>query len=136
MSKRLRNNLLKYGITGVVCLGLAAVYCVLRDVTNLPRVDQYRTLCDAFTIPGVLALCVGLLLWVSNDGFFYGLGYCLDVTRKALIPGGRRKIEKYYDYVQRHRDKKITGFGFLYICGGVCMAIAIVFLMLFYGIYQ
>jgi len=136
VSKRLRNNLLKYGITGFACLGLAVVYCVLRDVTHLPRVDQYRTLCDAFTIPGVLALCVGLLLWVSNDGFFYGLGYCLDVTRKALIPGGRRKIEKYYDYVQRHRDKKITGFGFLYICGGVCMVIAVVFLVLFYGIYQ
>ena len=135
MSEGLKTNLLKYGITGTVCLGLAALYCGLRDFGDMTLVEKYRVLCDGFTIPGLVALCVGALLWVSNDGFFYGLGYCLDVARKALLPGGRRKMEKYYDYVERHRQKKLTGYGFLFICGGVCMAIAIVFLVLFYRIY-
>ena len=135
MSERLKTNLLKYGITGAVCLGLAALYCVLRDFGGMSVVEKYRALCDGFTIPGLIALCVGALLWVGNDGFFYGLGYCLDVARKALLPGGRRKMERYYDYVERHRQKKVTGYGFLFVCGGACMAIAIIFLALFYRLY-
>lgn len=131
----MKAKLLKYGITGAVCLGLAALYCGLRDFPAMTAAEKYRTLCDGFTIPGLMLLCVGALLWVSNDGFFYGLGYCLSVARKALIPGGRRKMEKYYDYVQRHSQKKITGYGFLFVCGGVCMAIAIIFLVLFYRVY-
>ena len=135
MSKKVQTRLLKYGITGGICLCLVAIYCVARDFSGLELVEKYRTLCDAFTIPGVLSLCVGVLIWASNDGIFYGLGYCLDVARKALIPGGRWKMEKYYDYVMRHREKAITGYGFLFICGIVCMAVAIVFLVLFYRIY-
>ena len=134
MSEGLRKNLLKYGICGGVCLALAVFYCAVRDFGQMKPVEMYRTLCDAFTVPGVLCLCVGGLLWVSNEGAFHGLGYCLDVTRKALIPGGRQKMEKYYDYVMRHKEKKIKGFGFLFLCGGVCMAIAIVFMILFYNV--
>ena len=136
MSERLRNNLLKYGITGVVCIAIAALYCGLRDFSQLDLVNKYRTLCDAFTIPGLVSICVGILLWASNDGAFYGLGYCLDVAWKALLPGGRKKIEKYYDYVTRHKEKQVTGFGFLYVTGGVCLAIAAVCMVLFYRIYQ
>ncbi len=131
----MKGRLLKHGITGGVCIALGTVYCILRDVGHATGAERYRILCDAFTLPGLLALCLGVLLWVSNDGFFYGLGYCLDVARKALIPGGRRKMEKYYDYVERHRQKKVTGFGFLFVWGGVCMAAALVFLALFYRIY-
>lgn len=135
MSKRLRNGLLKYGITAVVCGAFAVFYCSVRDFSQMETVERYRTLCDAFTVPGLLALCVGTLLWVSNDGLFYGIGYCLEVTWRALIPGGRRKMERYYDYVQRKKGKKITGFGFLFVCGGVCMGIALIFMVLFYRIY-
>ena len=131
----MKKNLLKYGITGGICLGMAALYCGLRDFGGMSLVERYRTLCDGFTIPGLVALCVGALLWVGNDGFFYGLGYCLDVARKSLLPGGRRKMEKYGDYVERHRQKKLTGYGFLFVCGGACMAIAMVFLALFYSMY-
>ena len=115
MSENVRKNLLKYGITAGVCIAVAVLFCAVRDFGQMSQVVRYRTLCDAFTVPGLLAICVGALLWVSNEGFFYGLGYCLDVTRKALIPGGRKKIERYYDYVQRHNQKKITGYGFLFV---------------------
>ena len=135
MSKNVQTRLLKYGITGGICLCLAVLYCVVRDFNQLTLAEKYRTLCDAFTIPGLLSLCVGVLLWASNDGVFYGLGYCLNVARKALIPGGRRKMEKYYDYVMRHKEKTVTGYGVLFVCGGVYMAVAMVFLVLFYRIY-
>ena len=135
MSKRLRNGLLKYGITALVCVGFALIYCSTRNFSQMETVERYRILCDAFTIPGLLALCVGVLLWVSNDGLFYGLGYCLEVAWRGLIPGARHKMERYYDYVERKRGKKVTGFGFLFVCGGVCMAIALIFMALFYQLY-
>ncbi|MBQ3529188.1 MAG: DUF3899 domain-containing protein [Oscillospiraceae bacterium] len=135
MSKNVQTRLLKYGITGGICLCLAVFYCVARDFTQLTLVEKYRTLCDAFTIPGLLCLCVGVLIWASNDGFFYGLSYCLNVAWRALIPGARYKTERYYDYVTRKKEKRIPGYGFLFLVGGVCMAVAIVFLVLFYRIY-
>ena len=135
MSRRLRNGLLKYGVFAGVCVAFAVFYCTARDFSQLELVEKYRTLCDAFTIPGVLSLCLGFLLWVSNDGFFYGLSYCVSVAWKALLPGGRYKMERYYDYVTRKREKQVTGFGFLFVGGGVCMAVALVCMALFYRIY-
>ena len=135
MSEKLRARLLKYGISAVVCAIMVAFYCGVRGFSQMELVERYRTLCDAFTIPGLLCLCVGVLIWVSNDGFFYGLSYCLNVAWRALIPGARQRVERYYDYVTRKKEKRITGFGFLFLVGGVCMAIAIVFMVLFYRIY-
>ena len=124
MSEKLRNRLLKYGISAGICAGVAVFYCTTRNFSQMELVEKYRTLCDAFTIPGLLCLCVGVLIWASNDGFFYGLSYCLNVAWRALIPGARYKTEK-----------QITGYGFLFLVGGVCMALALVFMALFYRIY-
>lgn len=135
MSEELRNRLLKYGISAGVCAGLVLVYCTTRNFSQMELVEKYRTLCDAFTIPGLLCLCVGVLIWASNDGFFYGLSYCLNVAWRALIPGARYKSERYYDYVTRKKEKQITGYGFLFLVGGICMAFALVFMALFYRIY-
>ena len=135
MSEKVRKGLLKYGISTAVCGILVVFYCAVRDFSQMELVEKYRTLCDAFTIPGLLALCVGVLIWASNDGMFYGLSYCLNVAWRALIPGARYKFERYYDYVTRKKEKRIDGYGFLFLCGGVCMAVALVFMLLFYRIY-
>lgn len=128
----MKKRFLKYGITGGVCLGLAALYCALRDYSALPLPEKYRALCDGFTLSGLLALCAGSLLWVAGDGFFNGLGYCLHIAWNGLLPGGRRRPERYGDYVGRCNQRKVSGFSFLLVWGGVCMAAAIVFLVLFY----
>lgn len=135
MSEKTRNRLLKYGITGSACALIAVFYCWVRDFSQMELVEKYRTLCDAFTVPGLLCLCVGVLIWASNDGLFYGLSYCLNVAWRALIPGARHNVERYYDYVTRKKEKQFSGYGFLFLCGGVCMAIALVFMALFYRIY-
>ncbi len=131
----MKKRLIKHGVAAAVCAAAAVCYCAAREFSAMPLLDKYRTLCDAFTVPGLLALCVGVLLWASNDGLFCGLGYCLDVACKALIPGGRKKIEKYYDYVQHRKGKAVTGYGFLFFWGGVCMAAAALFMALFYRLY-
>ena len=132
---RLKANLFKYGISAVVCGAMAWFYISQRDLGNQSLMEQYRILCDAFTVPGLVAIMVGFLLAISNDGFFLGIAYCADVTIKSLTPGGRLRIKKYYDFVQERKGKKVTGFGFLFVIGGVCMAAALVFMLLFYRLY-
>lgn len=136
MSEKTRIRLLKYGITGIACALVALLYCWSRGFLQLELAEKYRTLCDAFTVPGLLLLCVGVLIWASNDGLFYGLSYCLHVAWRALIPGARYQTERYYDYVTRKKEKRYSGYGFLFLCGGVCMGLAILFMILFYSIYE
>lgn len=136
MSERWKVNLLKYGICALVCGGMVYFYISVRDFAAQSLMERYRILADAFTVPGVVSIMVGLLLAISNEGFFTGLSYCMHVTVKALIPGGRLKIKKYKDYAEERRDKKITGYSFLFVVGGVLLAAAILFMILFYRLYN
>lgn len=135
MSKRLKVVLAKYGgCTAFVAL-MVWLYISLRDVSKATLLDWYRMLSDAFTVPGMLLLMAGCLVWISNLGALDGLAYAVSFAFRSLIPGGRYKDEKYADYVERHREKRIKGYGFLFVAGGVTMALAIVFLLLFYSLY-
>jgi len=120
----------KYAIAGGSCIAFAALYCALRSFPQMPLPEKYRTLCDAFTVPGVLCLCLGALLWAGKHGAFSGIGYCLRVAGNALLPG-RREQETYYDYVQRRRHKHPNG-GFLLATGAACMTVAVTFLAVYY----
>ena len=122
------------------CLLLAIVCVVLRvDITNLaevPAVDLYLVLCDAFTIPGLLALMFALLLSVSNTGALDGVGYVAINALKMLIPGAARNMERYNEYVERRRANRATGFGMLYVTALIFMALSAVFLVLFFSVFE
>lgn len=136
MSKNVKANLLKYGISIGVGLLIAYTYVSLRDFETLELADKYRTLCDAFTIPGVLLLISGLLVTVSNEGALDGLGYILMQGLSMLIPGKGPGTERYADYVERKRNNRLKGYGFLYISAIFFLVIMLVFLILFYSVYQ
>ena len=111
---------------------LAAAYADIWNLCNAPLQERYKLLCDAFTIPGMLMILLGTLLWVSNEGAFYGVSYCLRIALFALIPGKRKDAyEKYGDYVERKQQKKVQGYSFLFWSGLVAMAIALVFFALY-----
>lgn len=132
--KRLRVFLLKYGITAAAGGLLAWLTLDLHGFSRaLPRLDQYRLLCDAFTIPGVLLVMIGFLVMIANAGNFLALGYAVKHAVRMLIPFGNKKDERYYDYYQRKREQgKVTGYGFLFVTGLLFMAVAMVFFVLFY----
>ena len=131
--KRWTAFLLKYGITTLVGGLLTWLTLDLHGYSStMPKLQQYRLLCDAFTIPGVILVMVGFLVMIANAGNFLGLGYAVKHAVKMLIPFGNKKDERYYDYYQRKQQGKITGYGFIFITGLVFMAVAIVFFTLFY----
>ena len=140
MSAPFKKNLIKYGISIGMSLGLAFLFIYLRvDFENPGQtelIEWYRIICDAFTIPGLLLLMFGCLMSLSNAGAMDGLGYAVVNGLKMLIPGGALKMERYKEYLERRRANRIRGYGFLYIVGAGCMAIALIFMILFYGIYQ
>lgn len=135
----LKTNLLKYGISGAIALALAYVFINLRvdfqNPGNTPLVEWYRIVCDAFTIPGLIFLMVGCLVSLSNQGALDGIGYAATVAFRMLIGAGA-KMERYKEYLERRRANRMKGYGFLYVVGGVCMAVSGVFMILFYSQYQ
>lgn len=138
MKKRVLSILLKYGIT--VLIGFAMVMAVLDFhgfAEAASQVERYRILSDAFTIPGVILLMCGLLVFIANEGAFEGISYAVTYAVKMLIPGSSKEHERYGDYLERRREKgKAHGYGFLFITGGAFFLTAVLFILLFYSVYS
>lgn len=136
MSDQSKSQLIRYGCSALFTIALVSLNLWLTDGwDDMGTAQRYRVLCDAFTIPGIMELMIGCLLALSNAGAFLGIGYALSTGLSKLIPGkGLTMPEKYYDYVQRKREKRVTGFGFIWVTGAITLAIAIVFLFLYYQV--
>ena len=132
-----KSRLIKYGGSAAASLVMSfltfSIYGKEKFLSS-PLVDQYRILCDTFSVPGVMLIMAGLLVLVSNQGAFEGIGYALRHAVKMLVPGPK-KMETYYDYLKRKRGKKITGYGFLFVTGLVNLFLAGIFMALFYNLY-
>lgn len=132
MRGNMRKALVKYLSAAFVCGALAWLYISSREFASAPRLEQYRMLSDAFLIPGLVTVLIGCLLLISNKGGLDGISFVLGRAARMLIPGRKKKDEKYFDYVERKRENPLRGFGFLFVVGGIFCAAAIVFMILFY----
>lgn len=135
MSKNFnKSTLIKYGITLVLMCALLYAVLAVRDFFNISDgKEKLRALCDAFTVPAVIAFCAGALVFVASHGVFDGLGYIGRAILGTFIPGMRLTQKSYKEYKASKADKenKVSG-AFLFICGGVFFIIAIVFLIMYY----
>lgn len=127
---------LKYLITAAVLAVFTVLIAWLRgafaevtqSVLDLYGVteQQYRfqQWSDAFVIPGVLAVCFGLLIVASNGGAFdmivYGVKSVFRLFKKDPLD---RKYGGFYEYRKARQEKKRT-FWYLVIVGAVYVAIA------------
>ena len=138
MSNRTKVNLAKYGITCGLAFVLIWIYCSSRDLFLQSTMERWRILCDAFTLPGLTYIMVGFLMMIANEGFFDMLSYACSKAVGMFLPGRgfADDCEDYYEYAQRKKGNRATGFGFLFVVGGVLMAFALLFLFLFYRLYN
>ena len=113
MSKELKNNLFKYGITTLIGAMMAFTtmksYNLAEAATDM---EKYRILSDAFTIPGVILIMVGLLVMVSNGGFFNGMAYAFSYAARLLVPGVSKDVGRYGDFIERRAQRGKTGLAF------------------------
>lgn len=135
MRKAVRSNLIR-------CLSAASVgamvtwwYINSRWSADLPLVEQYRVLCDGFTIPGIMMVLFALLFTLNNAGALDTIAYLMSYLPRMIAPGAFGEPEKLIDYVERRREKRSKGYSFLYIVGFLFLAIALVFLYLFYTVF-
>lgn len=140
MNSPKRENLIKYGISGGISIAMLLVYVLTRvDIHNpgaTPLVDWFLYLCDGFTLPGVTFFLLGCAVSLSNQGALDGIGYIFTITVKKLIPNGAKDLDTYKEYIEHRRENRVSGYGFLYVVGGVCLGFALVFMILFYSLYK
>ena len=89
--------------------------------------EIYRTVSDAFFVPAVFLLCLGLLELIARDGFFDLFGYaCRSVITLFTPFRPPEKAESYLAYCQARRARRsekprpvflLPGLGFLLIAG-------------------
>lgn len=133
MSQEKKVRLCSYAIAFGLSLLLAAVYVLLRDFGSLSWKERFLVLSDAFTVPGVLLLCIGGMCWISTKGGLDGMAYILKYVSSLLIPGRPFDGKKYADFLEEREGKRRSGFGYLLITGLVCLAITGVFMVLYYA---
>ena len=83
----------------------------------------WQALCDAFTVPGLLLACVGLLSFASGQGAFDGLDFSVRKAFSQILSEKRRNAmpKTFYDFVAEKREKRLkkpnarlwVGLGFL-----------------------
>lgn len=120
-----------FWITMVIGLVIAVGVYAIRDGSNLTDwPSRAAALCDACFVPAALLLCVGALMFVSNDGLFDMLGYGVQKALTIVLREEKRaKYPKtFLEYKQMKWDAPKTSFGFLLLAGLIYLLLAFVFL--------
>ena len=143
MKRPARETVIRYAVTCGVALAIGILELVLQlwgagSFFELTRWEQMRLLCDAFTVPGMLLVLVGLLMLLVKQGAMDGLSYIGHYLVHAFVPWKRTDAQKYGDFItakEEKRQQQDRHYGHLLVVGGVCIAISFLFLWLYYQYY-
>jgi len=133
VKKPTKSQLLKYGLATGIALAYAIYTVISQNAFSQDLRGMLRIISDGLFLPGALMLLIGLLLVVSNHGAFDALAYTGKSIKRLFIPErpGEKRVN-YRAYVEQRREKKTTGFGFLFIVGGVFTVIGLIVMLVFY----
>ena len=133
--KPIKNKVIVYVIAfvvnGLITLGLLALRHIF---TVTDKVLLYKYIADSFTITGLFPMLLAALIALSNEGSLDALGYMLKRLGKALIPFSKKDDLTYREYLQTR--KRVRGYGFLFWVGLAYFIVAIIFIVLFFQVYE
>ena len=130
MIKFLKSILARYLITVAVGLSFVYSYIAPRDLANQTLIEQYHILCDAFTLPGLFMMLIGLMLLMGNLGALDAISFAFHYLFHTFLPLTGESMT-YLEFVEDRREHRIHGYSFLFVVGAVFTAIAVVFLLLY-----
>ena len=135
MRKSIKAMLLRCLSAAAVGGAVAWMYGTSRWEEEMELVLQYRVLCDAFSIPGIMMILFALLFSLNNLGALDTIAYLMSFLPRMIAPGAFGEPQKLYDFVETRRQKRSKGYGFLYIVGFIFLGIAIFYLVKFYSVF-
>lgn len=136
MSNKLKTNLVKYAVTIGIGLALTCWYVIPRDIFQQDPTQMYRILCDGFFLPGIFMIFIGLMFVMNNLGALDTISFAFHYLAHTFLPVAFGEGQTYLEYVEARREKRISGFGCIFVVGIAFVAVAVVFLMLFYTVYE
>ncbi len=124
-------KVLKYLIPFLIC----SIFTVVILATHGSFVKTGKTLMgelsDAFFVPGVITLGIGLLVMATNGGAFdmlsFGVLKLFDLLKRDLT---KVKYRTFYDYRQAQKEKK-RSFLHVVLIGAGFVLVALVFLVIY-----
>ena len=134
MTKALKTKIICYLTSIVVCGCLVYSYASSHDIATLSQVDQYHVLCDAFFLPGLIMIFLGLLMVMNNLGALDTMAFGFSYVMHMLAPGAFDKMDSYLEFIEKRRANRSSGYGFLLVVGSVMVAISVVFLVLYFSV--
>lgn len=130
-----RSTIIKYAVAGLIGLVIAACYIFSNNVFKQQDATEImKIICDGFSVGGLLLLLSGLLTFCNKNGVFDGIGYSFEIVFISRNWSRKRKFEdrrSFADYREEKAKKRSTSW-FLVIVGGIELAIALLFLGLYY----
>lgn len=124
----------EYAITTAVAAGLTVILILSRGIFQEEELDMVITIIsDAFFIPGVLLLCVGLIVVASNEGLFLSISYGFKVIGRTITAKKEERLmeEKYHEYYARQIQKKTKCKHFLLVGAGF-IAVSLLFVVVYF----
>lgn len=125
-----------YIVTALIALAITAAVAVYQGLSlALPPVLICRCLSDGFFVSGLLLAGFGGLVWVSTTGFFdifsYGFKSLLVLFSPLKKPSD---LEKFYEYKLAKDAKRGKPQYSLLVVGAICIALSVLFLILYYNL--
>ncbi len=120
---------LKYIISCSIAGLLVCLILFTKGMSPITTKEGLKNITDAFFAVGMLYVCVGLLILVSNAGTFamvgYGLIQFLNFFRRDI---SKEKFKTYYEYriAKKHNNKK--SYCYLLVIGLILIGISMIFL--------
>lgn len=128
MIKKYLKYIISCGIAGL----LVFLILLTKGISPINTQESFKNLTDAFFAVGMLYVCAGLLILVSNAGTFammkYGFIQFFNFFRKDFT---KEKYRTFYEYrlAQKH-DKK--SYFYLLVIGFIFIAVSMLFLWQWY----
>lgn len=125
----------KYLSTTIALLVVSLVICLSRDLfVRTEPSEIIKILCDAFSVPGIVYVCFGLLSICNQQGTFDGLGYTFKSWTRVMknYKNDERNPKSYSEYKESVKGKRKISWHFI-IVGFCFIAVGIVLSIIYAG---
>lgn len=125
------NKPLYYLITFIICLAIAIPYSIVTFKTYASPQKEFVEYCVAISdgcfFAGVIVGGIGLLVYISGEGFFDMITYGVNIILKSFSKKNTQR-ESFYDYkVRRNNERGEAKIWFIAVVGLVFVILAILF---------